>query len=120
MSQKLITKRSLISPVGGFASTQFFIGLFTVFGWIGIVVSIAAAMIGLTGLNRGVGEGGLILAETGATLLGMGVTSTLGCFISAEILRLAMRAVIALERMAITGNKSTGPSPTQPPLPPLP
>jgi hypothetical protein len=104
--------------------------LFTTFGWIGVGVAAIAVFLGLASLNQ-VGQEGPVLATGAAILLAMGVGSALGCFISAELLRLAMRAVIALERIAPAGRNSGNTAATtaavasmpqlqQKPLPPLP
>jgi hypothetical protein len=126
----LTTKRTLTPAAGDFGSTQAFIVLFTIFGWIGVAVAAVAIFLGVASLNV-VGQDGPVLATGAAILVAMGIGSALGSFISAELLRLAMRAVIALERIApagrASGNTTTPTAPVAPvpqsqykPLPPLP
>jgi hypothetical protein len=121
MARQLIAKRTITPAAGDFASTQTFIGLLRFFGGISLFAAFIAVFIGGAGLDKGRDQGGPELLAAAGTLFAIGIGSGLGCYISAEVLRLLMRAVIALERIAPIGSKSSGvPATTAAPLPPPP
>jgi len=121
MARQLITKRTLTPAADDFGTTQAFIGLLSTFGTIGLVAAGLAVFLGLGSLDKGRDQGGPELLAAAATLFAIGIGSALGCFISAELLRLLMRAVIALERIAPVGSNSSGPvAPPPTPVQPLP
>ncbi len=132
MARQIIAKRTITPAVGDFGTTQAFIGLLSIFGYIGLGVAVLAAILAISSLDKGSEQGGPEMLSAACSIFAVALSSALGCFIGAELFRLAMRAIIALERIAPIGGKnsstvSSSPAPSSPltpqqskPLPPLP